>query len=199
MNDTVIGDPLFVVPLSLTPDSHSFEEPPALCFEIHGSSVSTFNLISDTCTSVNALYQGSTVDEELNFISEIGVKAVDLNGECITVCVPVSTNCFPEILCEDGAVSATPRFDQAGISVRRSGSAVRVSVPNCASSQLVMWIKCRNISSQPQLRFDITRGLNLNPTSHGLLGEFISFIDYLVIVALHHIETNIAFSLSFSA
>lgn len=171
MNDSIVGDPLFIVPLALTPDSHSFEEPPALCFEIHGASGSTFNLISDTCTSVNALYQTSTVDSELNFISEIGVKAVDLNDECITVRVAVSDNCLPEIRRGTEVFSAMPRFNSAGVSVRRTGSAVRVSVPNCASSQLVMWVKCRNISNQPQLRFDITRGLNLNPTSHGLLGE----------------------------
>lgn len=163
---------MFIVPLSLTSDSHSFEEPPSLCFEIHGSSGTTFNLVSDTCTSVNALYRTSSVNEDLNFISEIGVKAVDMNGNCVTVRVPVSNNCLPEITSGGSDVAPTPRFDSAGITVRRSGSAVRVSVLNCASSRLVMWIKCRNISNQPQLRFDITRGLNLNPTSHGLLGEF---------------------------
>ena len=171
VNDTIIGDPLFIVPISLAPDSHVFAETPSLCYEIHGASGTNFNLISDTCTSVNALYQTSTGNPDLNYISEIGVKAVDLNDECVTIRIAVSNNCIPEIQRGSDVINQTPRYDFAGISVRRSRSAVRVSVPNCASSQLVMWSKCRTVNDQPQLRFDITRGLNLNPTSHGLLGE----------------------------
>ena len=38
MDDTVTGDPFFVVPLSLTPDSHVFDDDvPSLCYEIHGA------------------------------------------------------------------------------------------------------------------------------------------------------------------
>ena len=38
MDDTVTGDPFFVVPLSLTPDSHVFDDGvPSLCYEIHGA------------------------------------------------------------------------------------------------------------------------------------------------------------------
>ena len=62
VEDTVTGDPLFIVPLSLTPNSTSFEENPSLCYEIHGKSRSTFNLISDNCTSVNALYYISSAN-----------------------------------------------------------------------------------------------------------------------------------------
>ena len=170
MNDTVVGDPLFVVPLSFTDDSHEFEETPSLCYEIHGQAGKTFNLVSDTCTSVNALYETSAANSELNYISTIGIRAVNLLRQCVDITVPV--NCNPTISIGDIGILPMPRYDEAGISVRRSGSsAVRVSVPNCASSPLVMWIRCRRPNNQPQLRFDITRGLNLDPTSHGLLGE----------------------------
>ena len=171
MEDTVTGDPFFIVPLSLTPNSAPFRDNTSLCYEIHGSPGSTFNLISDTCTSVNALYSVSSVDNRLNFISEIGVKAVDLNGDCVDIRVAVDNNCTVEIRRGNDDITVLPRFESGGITVRQSAGSVRISVSNCANSRLVMWVKCREVNGQPQLRFDITRGLNLNPTSHGLLGE----------------------------
>ena len=157
--------------MNLTSDSHSFDETPSLCFEIHGAADSVFNLVSDNCTSVNAYYQISSANEELNFIRDIGVVTLDSRGDCITVRVSVDNDCVPEVHRGDQEVSMSMRYQDAGVYVRRSGQSVRISVPNCANSQLVMWIKCRNTTGQPQLRFDITRGLNLKPTSHGLLGE----------------------------
>ena len=184
MDDTVTGDPFFVVPLSLTPDSHVFDDGviPSLCYEIHGANNKTFNLISDYCTSVNAFYKASTITPELNFISEIGVKAVDLNNTCVTISVSVDNDCIPEIHRRGNQVSSVQqRYNTQGIMVRHSGTSVRISVPNCAQNQLVMWIKCREVNQQPQLRFDVTRGLNLNPTSHGLLGMLVGMHDHIYI------------------
>ena len=172
VNDTVTGDPFFVVPISLTLDSYVFDDDvlPALCYEIHGADNQTFNLISDTCTSVNAFYEASTVNPQLNFISEIGVKAIDSNNTCVTISVSVDDDCNPEIYHSGNQVSSMLRYENEGIVVRRVGTSVRISVPNCAENRLVMWVKCREFNQQPQLRFDVTRGFNLNPTSHGLLG-----------------------------
>ena len=181
MNDTVVGDPLFVVPLHLTEDSHDFEKQPSLCYEIHGQAGWVFNLVSDHCTSVNALYEGSTVQEDLNVIVEVGVTAVDALGNCINIRVSVKNECVPEIIQGGQDVSAV-RYENAGVFVRRVGRGrVRVSVPNCANVQLVMWIMCSNVSGQPQMRFDIMRGFNLDPTSHGLLGDSLSYLATLVI------------------
>ena len=190
MDDTVTGDPFFVVPLSLAPNSTELEGGrPSLCYEIHGAAGSSFNLISDTCTSVNAFYSTSSVNPELNFISEIGVKAVDLDGECVTVNVSVDNDCVPSIYLGDEHVLSMPRYNNAGVVIRQSGKSVRISVPNCANTQLVMWIKCREVNQQPQLRFDITRGLNLNPTSHGLLGELASLAKRPKCRSIHNYET----------
>jgi hypothetical protein len=175
VDDTVTGDPFFIVPLSLTPNSQSdlFQENQvALCYEIHGIPGANFNLVSDTCTSVNALYSISSVNPELNFISGIGVRAVDVNRNCVDIRVSVAQNCTPEIRRGNDDITALPRFESGGIVVRKTGESVRISVPNCANTQLVMWVKCREVNNQPQLRFDITRGFNLDPTSHGLLGQF---------------------------
>lgn len=66
---------------------------------------------------------------------------------------------------------------------RYPGSRVRVAVPNCAHISLVMWIICENstlqsydINDNPvtamvlMMKFVITRGLNLQERSHGLIG-----------------------------
>ena len=50
-NDSVIGDPLFTVPVHTENGERR-----TLCFEVHGESNRTFNLISDTCLNVNAHY-----------------------------------------------------------------------------------------------------------------------------------------------
>jgi hypothetical protein len=175
VDDTVTGDPFFIVPLSLTSNSQSdsFQENRvALCYEIHGMPGADFNLVSDICTSVNALYSISSVNQQLNFISDIGVRAVDVSGNCVNIRVNVAQNCTPDIRRGNNDITVLPRFESGGISVRKTGASVRISVPNCANTQLVMWVKCREVDNQPQLRFDITRGFNLNPTSHGLLGQF---------------------------
>ena len=167
VNDTVLGDPLFVVPLYMTNDSYQFEKLPSLCYEVHGQSEWHFSLVSDQCTSVNALYQSAG---DLNVMTEIGVQTVNRRDECVTVKVSVQNNCVPEISAGSEQLSMQ-RYSDADIHVRQVGSRVRVSIPNCASTQLVMWISCKDEEGVQQMRYDITRGFNLQSTSHGLLGK----------------------------
>jgi len=79
-NDTVVGDPLFTVPI-LAAMSRS------LCFEVHGSADRIFNLVSDVCTTVNAHYTPMDIPENGNIIdiSCIGVRAVPNSGLCKNV------------------------------------------------------------------------------------------------------------------
>ena len=51
-----------------------------LCYEIHGDTGKIYNLVSDTCVSINAEYMGITNDT--NFIAKVSVLAVDINGVC---------------------------------------------------------------------------------------------------------------------
>ena len=151
-NDTVVGDPLFTVPIASTGQS--------LCYEVHGMANRIFNLVSDECTTVNAHYAPMNIPENGNIISRIGVRAV-----CKNVRVELD-GCRAFI---DGTEVIGLREEQ-GVEVRRMRSRVRISVPNCDNLRLVMWVMCQNISGQTMLRFVITRGLNLRPTSHGLIG-----------------------------
>ena len=169
VNDTVIADPLFTVPFTKRGDS--------LCYEVHGSPDQNYNLVSDACTNVNALYEEAiAMDSEgsfdANFIQMIGVRAVGTSGVCRNIRVFEDENgtCSAMIMgASDVLPSGTSEFD--GIIVRRVRNRVRISVPNCENINLVMWITCEQTSGVRNLRFDISRGLNLRPTSHGLIGK----------------------------
>ena len=100
-------------------------------------------------------------------MSEIGVLAVDNADICHSILVRLD-GCQ---LLIDGAVQ-TARYDDNGIRVRRIGlNKIRISVPNCDNVKLIMSVTCQSVRGEDMLRFDISRGLNLRPSSHGLLGE----------------------------
>ena len=166
-NDTVIGEALFTVPL-LTNSSLS----QSLCYEIYGSAGTIFNLISDRCVSVNAHYTAmSTVPENgTTIITSVGIMAVDNAGQCIGVTIAAANQCMPVIAMGSATQMLTGTYSRQGVTVRRSLQRVRVSVPNCENVQLVMWAICEGEGAQQQIRVMITRGLNLRPTSHGLIG-----------------------------
>ena len=73
-NDTVIGDPVY------SEDGKEY----SLCYEVFGHVNSTFNLVSDTCVSVNARYSRMAVAEQGNIISSIGVRAKRLADNSAT-------------------------------------------------------------------------------------------------------------------
>ena len=189
VNDTIVGDPLFSVPLniqSITPglDLGLNGRTPSLCFEIHGEANQYFNLVSDDCVSVNARY--TRLDQYFNIIDQIGIRAVDSAQRCRNISVDLDT-CLPTI---DG-IQLRSNFRENGVFVRIYRSHVRVSVPNCnGTSHLVMNVICqRNLtlldpftyepSKVDMIKYVITRGVNLNENSHGLLGKN----NYSVLVA----------------
>ena len=175
-NDTVVGDPLFSVPLYI-PLTHLFGAiQPALCYEVHGRDNVYFNLISDGGVSVNAHYQN--INENLNVIDQIGIRAVDSKGSISNIRVDLAG-------CASSINGTTITLYQAdGILLRKYSDRVRVSVPNCGrnSIQLVMWVVCQNNQlTDPvtgntltiaMIKFVVARGLNLSPQSHGLIGQF---------------------------
>ena len=99
LKDTVHGDPLFSIPLPseyiTDPELKSVQ----LCFEVHGQSGNHYNLISDKCTSVTALYSAGVVNTEMNVITKIGVRTQGTNGTCHSVKVDLD-NCSASL---DGA------------------------------------------------------------------------------------------------
>ena len=142
-----------------------------LCYEVHGEADKYFNLISDTCTSVNALFSELPSDQRLNRMSEIGINARDTADQCTQIKISLE-GCAGFV---DGE-RITSIHNQNGVSVRPYVNRWRVSVPNCVPAQsLVMWIFCEQ--EPDMLRFSIARGTNLDPTSHGLLGMYTTAAD----------------------
>ena len=160
-NDTTLGGALFTVPLFT-----NSSVPLSLCYEIYGSAGTIFNLISDRCASVNALYTAMSVPENGNIITSVGIMAVDNAEQCIGVTIAVANQCVPVLTIGSATQTLTSTYSRQGVTVRRSLQRVRVSVPNCENVQLVMWAVCEGEG----VRLMITRGLNLRSTSHGLIG-----------------------------
>ena len=158
MNDTVIGDPVFTVPL---------KGGGALCYDIRGQPGSYLNLISDKCTSVNADYEAMDIPENGNIMRAIGIRAVSLSGACHDIKVRINDTLTTTV--DNFEISSV--FVSDGVRVRAYLDRVRVSVPNCDLVDLIMWIARDVTNGQAMLRFQVSRGYNLSPTSHGLIGK----------------------------
>ena len=180
VNDTIIGDPLFTVPI-LVPEEQLAAlnlTRVSLCYEIHGQSDQWFNLVTDECATVNAQY--FSLSRRLNIIDEIGVRAADDNNECINIRVNVD-DCTAEV--NGASLDLMERFSRNGISVRRYNNRVRISVPNCNELTLVMWAICemRTVDNpdvpgeqlnSKMIKYVVMRGLNFgHRAAHGLLGK----------------------------
>ena len=173
MNDTVTGDPLITVPISTTSDAST------LCYEVHGEADRFFNLISDNCVAVNAHYARAGTNNPnitLNVIDSVGVRAVSSDESCVNIQVDLE-GCSATV--DDVSVNMPYRANS--ISVRRYNNRVRIAVPNCRETDLVMWVFCTSGSTEDPftwvyynfdfLRFVVTRGINLDESSHGLIGN----------------------------
>ena len=168
-NDTIIGDPLYEVPLNMIPNG-TFPEVTSLCYEIHGEAGQVFNLISDGCVQVNANYSAMNNPENGNIISQVGVLAYDTAGSCIEIMVDVS-DCVPVV---NGVRYDTTVYNMNGVTARRRNNRARIAVPNCDNrlfDNLVFWVVCQDIGGQQMIKFQVVRGSGLIPDSHGLLGR----------------------------
>ena len=179
VNDTVIGDPLLTVPIRITNlEELGLQQNLSLCYEVHGKSDAYFNLVSDICTSVNAHYRGV---KSFNVIDEIAVTAVDEVGKCKNILIQ-EDNGLCQAFIDGSEVSGS--FSSGGIAIRTYSNRVRISVPNCARLNLVMWVLCQSRSlvtygdkgeqvkiDASMIKFIITRGFNLLETSHGIVGR----------------------------
>lgn len=170
-NDTVIGDPLFTVPIQISEELIT-QNPnltgASLCYEVHGKANSYFNLVSDKCTSVNAFYVSLANPLAGNIIGGIGINAIDQNG----VCHRIETRLDQCSASVDGdALSIGQIYSKAGIIVMRRRNRTRIAIPNCGNVDLVIWFICQNVQGQMMSRFVIARGVNLQPTSHGIVGR----------------------------
>ena len=182
VNDTIIGDPLYEVPVIIDGEGNTV----SLCYEIHGEPGEHFNLISDTCVSVNALYSSMSDPSNGNIISKIGVLAEDSNGVCQQIEADLE-GCTARVNGNNVTL-----YNQDGIRVMHRTNRIRISVPNCERTDLVMWVICEVQGEQPMIRFVVARGFNLRPTSHGLVGKSNSvLIIHLVHCSCLYTKNNV--------
>ena len=172
-----IGDPLFKVPVHF--DQALIDQNPGLaeaclCYEVHGRDNRAFNLLSDRCTSVNAEYTSMPNPVAGNIISAIGVTAIDRDG----VCHDIEANIDECSVSVDGnLLDIGETFSNAGITVIRYQGRVKIAVPNCGRVELVMWFICKTVHNSVVSEFIIARGVTLQPTSHGLVGKAIIYVQ----------------------
>ena len=152
---------------------------PQLCYEIHGDANQWFNLVTDNCTTVNALY--TPLNDILNVITKIGVKAVDDDNKCVEIFVNRS-QCTVSV---NGTDLEMGSYSSGNINVRRYSKRARISVPNCNDINLIMWVICEeriilspNVTGE-MLKFVVLRGLNYGRRAHGLLGKLRTLISNL--------------------
>ena len=108
-----------------------------------------------------------------NIISAIGIRASGDSDQChlINIVQDQSTG-HCRTMVNNTMLSVGGSYERYGISVRqRMATRVRIGVPNCERVPLIMWVTCQNMSGELMMRFDISRAVNLRPSSHGLLGE----------------------------
>lgn len=147
---------------SFSPDDLS------LCFEIHGQNDKYFNLISDSCLSVNAHYSQSNQDPQINIIDEIAILLTDYVGEKVNI--SVKKECNVQI----GDTSIEENVNHNGVEIfHQSSSLVSIFSGNhyCGKEGVLMTISCESGDNEG-LQVSVFHGLN--DTAHGLLGEYIT-------------------------
>ena len=157
----------------------------SLCYGMHGSPDGFYNIISDTCTSVNVHFTQHPSRSNANRISSIGIHAV--TGDADTPCADIQIDllgCRATI--NNGTINES--CITRSVDVKRFSSGWKVIVPNCEHPHAVMWITCE----EDMLRFDVSRASNLNSSPHGLLGKQINhrisrvhILTMIIIAVLH--------------
>ena len=135
------GDPLMTVPIFADPFAlpNNFFSIISLCYEVHGEVDKFFNLVSDSCVSVNSHYSRALANPNinLNIVDAIGIRAISNNGTCVNIHIGLE-GCQATV---NGAGFGNV-YQSGGITIRMYHNRVRITVPNCDDHYLVMWIFC---------------------------------------------------------
>ena len=181
-NDSLVLDPLLTVPIYVHEAPGSKFRKAALCYEIRGHSNAIYNLVSDMCVSINGEFvQMPAPRQHLNALGSVGMVAIDNAGQCLSLIVRHDGDCVASV---NGQPVQTS-YNRNGISIARSARHVHIKVPDCDHVDLTMWVMCQRVEGYNMMKYVVTRGLNMHPTSHGLIGEIARIIH-----AYTHIHTQ---------
>ena len=172
MNDTVIADPQF----SVSTTGNASE---ALCYEVHGSLGQYFNLISDSCTSVNAHFTSMPNPAQGNRMTTVGIHAMHAeepivlgltakDSKCVNVRIELK-KC--EAFIDDEPLTDEGYSGQVTYKKKYTYNGYpqwQVAVPNCEEEELMIKVTCR----EDMLRIDVNRKVQSDTKAHGLMGEY---------------------------
>ena len=165
-NDSIVGHRQSVNDAAQFTISLPEDGSESLCYGMHGSPDEFYNIISDTCTSVNVHFTQHPVQNDENRISSIGIHAA--TGDAFPPCADIQIDlvgCRASI----NNITINGSYITGNIRVKRFSNGWKVFVPNCERPHAVMWITCE----EDMLQFNVCRASNLSSTSHGLLGKVI--------------------------
>ena len=136
----------------------------SLCYGMYGSPNDFYNIISDTCTSVNVHFTQHPVRNNENRISSIGIISVTGDEDTPYAYIQIDLLGCRAIINNKEIITSKVI---GHMRVKNISNGWRVFVPNCEHSHAVMWITCE----EDMLLFYVSRSSNLSSTSHGLLGK----------------------------
>ena len=166
--DVVTGGALLAVPIKVQSPARSPRFSTSLCYEVHGDVDKYFNLISDSCLSLNAHYSESDPTKPLNSIDEIAAVVTNNEGENLNISVDRHCN----FRLNNGP--ALRYLNSSGVMGVATASLVVISMDNayCESQLLVMTIEC-GVDVFGVLKLHVYRDLDMGgSTAHGLVGEW---------------------------
>ena len=176
--DTVVCNPLYSVSLDIEGEVSDSN----LCYEVHGTSATVFNLVSDKCFSINAHYNEiNGTSGRYNKIDELMIRASDAANNCVDIIIYSEDSCkLAFVRTGTSFEEISTQFKQNGIQVdfikghieillpckSYPGGGIRVIV-TCFSECTSERLSVRSLG----LEFNRAKLPELtNPLPHGLLG-----------------------------
>ena len=171
LTDTVTfhNDPLYEVPVTHTPPGMD-PTTTSLCYQVHGENGKYYNVISDDCIQVNALYEAFKSSSNENFIREVGILARDSKNNCTEIKLRAN-RCSLSI----NGISLNESYNENEIIINKSGKqSFKVMVPNCKNTKgddIKFEMACHKAKGQRIVHFNVQRGGGIRPGAHGLVGK----------------------------
>ena len=180
----MILDPLLTVPIYVHKAPETKFHKADLCYEVRGHSNAIYNLVSDRCVAViGEFVHMPSPWQHLNTLGAVGMVAIGgchNTGHCMSLAVSDNGDCVATINNHPVLTS----YHQYGISVTKSPGNVKIKVSHCEYVDLTMWVMYRKIDGLNMMKYVVTRGLNMHPTSHGLIGEYAHVYTLYVLLGL---------------
>ena len=157
-----------------------------LCYQVNGDSGDSYNLISDTCFSINARYEAIEGVDHLNKIDQLFITASDAAGECSSILIEASRDCSLAYVFRGNQVEIVPgRYRRNGVEINVNQGFIEILLPcdKYPGGGIKVVAKCNSEFLEPNTRIiypdknlyvDFYRGklpMTTQYPPHGLVGK----------------------------